>query len=211
MAGTSLPHKEEDFAALGYSSLAPVGTVALATSTMAYTHSKSGGQDDPLPSQSRPSSYSGLAPDAGGDKDGDITSDDFQIRRWHEEMDAMQLDRFDDDASTHQEATQPATTAGGDVVEDQTTPSTPPITAVDKSIPSAKSGPEGEGQEANDAENDDSMGLEQRPATRTSRSLKTKTTAPDRPIRSRKSDAPGPSTRATSGNENLRLYHDYHL
>jgi hypothetical protein len=150
-----------------------------------------------------------------------------KIKQWHKDLEALAPERFDDETrSAHEEPMHAANTAnstGGEVAEAQTTPSTPPIPAVDRpatpnapgSVPglqmvSPESRPEGE---VNDAGNEDTMGLE-RPATRTisrtQKDLNTDTIVPDRPdrpirIRSKPKnfDESGPSTRSTSGNENL--------
>lgn len=149
-------------------------------------------------------------------------ADGENISKWKEALDALQpFDDGIDDVNTCEEAMQAANTAnstGGDVAErrgSQTTPSTSPVPAVDRcrtpnapgTVPSlqrvsAESGPEGE---VNDTRDEDTTGLEQRPATRTTsralNGLNTDTTAPSRTTRSKKIDASGPSTRATCGNQ----------
>jgi hypothetical protein len=203
----------------------------LASPRLAHAHSESSNlrhqvvhhdvpaskQVAPPPSQTpTPSStYSELNRDADGTYE--ITSDNFRhselakasyvlesnsgemedgenISNWQEELDALQRSNGDvNEASTHdsEEAMQVENTANsvGDVAEGS-----------ESQRVSAESGQAGE---KNDASNDDTMGLEQRPATRkTSRSLNT-----SRPIGSTKIDASRPSTRATCGDQNLSLDH----
>jgi hypothetical protein len=116
--------------------------------------------------------------------------------KWQEALDAVEHDGADE-VSTREEAMQAENGKGGDIEEGgESQPN-----ALD-SVPGlqreSESGPEGE---VNDIRNEDTTVLEPWPATKTT--SRTVTTAPSRPIRSKKVkkvDASGPSSRAACGN-----------
>ena len=145
----------------------------------------------------------------GGDMD-----NSEKIKRWYKDLKALAQEQFEDELDKEAiQAANPVNSTGGKITEVHTIPSTPPISAVDRStilnalgsVPdlqrmSPESQPEGE---VNDAGNKDTMSLEQWPAKRTTSQT---------PIRSKKLNAfkLGPLTHSTSGNKNL-FFRPYHL